>query len=125
MPTINQLCKKKRKRKKSKIKTPALRMCPQKKGICLKVFSRTPKKPNSAIRKVARVILSTHKIILIGIGGHGHKLQEHSTVLIRGGKLKDVPGIHYKAIRGKYDFLMYETFQRRNRRSKYGRKHDV
>lgn len=125
MAALTKYIWKKRPKKNKVIKSRYLEGCPQKKGICMKVYTTKPKKPNSAIRKVARVILSTHKIILIGIGGHGHKLQEHSTVLIRGGKLKDVPGIHYKAIRGKYDFLMFETFQRFNRRSKFGRKYGV
>lgn len=125
MAALTKYIWKKRPKKNKSTKSRYLEGCPQKKGICMKVYTTKPKKPNSAIRKVAKVILSTRKIILIGIGGHGHKLQEHSTVLIRGGKLKDVPGIHYKAIRGKYDFLMFETFQRRNRRSKFGRKNDV
>ncbi len=97
-----------------------LTKCPQKKGICRKVYTTKPKKPNSAIRKVAKVILSTNKAIIVAIPGQGHELQEHSVVLIRGGRTKDVPGVHYKAIRGKYDFKAMERVPRVNRRSKFG-----
>lgn len=120
MPTINQLCKKKRKRKKSKIKTPALRMCPQKKGICLKVFSRTPKKPNSAIRKLVRLRLTNNLKVTAYIPGEGHNLQEYSTVLIRGGRVKDLPGIKYHLVRGILDFSGLKS--RKTSRSKYGTK---
>ena len=120
MPTINQLCKTKRKRKKSKIKTPALRMCPQKKGICLKVFSRTPKKPNSAIRKLVRLRLTNNLKVTAYIPGEGHNLQEYSTVLIRGGRVKDLPGIKYHLVRGILDFSGLKS--RKTSRSKYGTK---
>lgn len=97
-----------------------MQSCPQKKGLCRRVYTTKPKKPNSAIRKVAKVVLSTKKSIIVGIPGHGHNLQEYSIVLIRGGKVKDVPGVHYKAIRGKYDFSNVEFIDRFNRRSKFG-----
>jgi small subunit ribosomal protein S12 len=105
MPTINQLCKKIRKKKNVLNRAPALEGCPQKKGVCLKVFTRTPKKPNSALRKVARLRISTKKKISAYIPGEGHTLQEYSTVLMRGGRVKDLPGIKYHLIRGKFDFL--------------------
>lgn len=95
-------------------------MCPQKKGVCIKIFLRTPKKPNSAQRKLVRLRLTNEKIITAYIPGEGHKLQEYSTVLIRGGRVKDLPGIKYKLIRGKLDFL--GTKGRKNARSKYGTK---
>jgi len=120
MPTINQLCKKKRKQKKKKIKTPALKMCPQKKGICLKVFSRTPKKPNSAIRKLVRLRLTNNIKITAYIPGEGHNLQEYSTVLMRGGRVKDLPGIKYHLVRGILDFSGLKS--RKTSRSKYGTK---
>jgi len=120
MPTINQLCNNIRKLKKSVNRVPALEGAPQKKGVCLKVFIRTPKKPNSAQRKVARLRISTKKKISAYIPGEGHTLQEYSTVLMRGGRVKDLPGIKYHLIRGKYDFLGLKN--RRQARSKYGTK---
>jgi small subunit ribosomal protein S12 len=120
MPTINQLCHNIRKLKKSVNRVPALEGAPQKKGVCLKVFIRTPKKPNSAQRKVARLRISTKKKISAYIPGEGHTLQEYSTVLMRGGRVKDLPGIKYHLIRGKYDFLGLKN--RRQARSKYGTK---
>lgn len=123
MPTINQLCKKTRLVKKKRNKVPALEMNPQKKGVCTKVFLRTPKKPNSALRKLAKVRLTTGKIVLVYIPGEGHNLQEYSTVLVRGGRVKDLPGIKYRLIRGKLDFLGLKT--RRTSRSKYGTKRIV
>ena len=105
MPTVNQLCKKIRKQKRKLEKSPALKKSPQKKGVCLKVFTKTPKKPNSALRKVARLRLSTKKKITAYIPGEGHTLQEYSTVLMRGGRVKDLPGVKYHLVRGKYDFL--------------------
>lgn len=120
MPTISQLSKKKRKKKLFRKKVPALESCPQKKGICIKVFTRTPKKPNSAIRKLVKVKLSTKKKIDVYVPGEGHTLQEYSTVLVRGGRVKDLPGIKYKLIRGKYDFLGLKT--RKTSRSLYGTK---
>ena len=120
MPTINQLCNNIRKLKRSINRVPALQGSPQKKGVCLKVFIRTPKKPNSAQRKVARLRISTKKKISAYIPGEGHTLQEYSTVLMRGGRVKDLPGIKYHLIRGKYDFLGLKN--RRQARSKYGTK---
>jgi len=120
MPTINQLIKCKREKKKHYILCPALKKNPQLKGICVKVTTMKPKKPNSAIRKIAKVLLSTRKKIRVYIPGQGHNLQEHSVVLVRGGKVPDLPGIHYKLIRGKYDFSFRESFQRKESRSKYG-----
>ena len=120
MPTINQLCKNIRKLKNKINRAPALEGSPQKKGVCLKVFTRTPKKPNSAIRKVARLRISTKKKITAYIPGEGHTLQEYSTVLMRGGRVKDLPGVKYHLIRGKYDFLGLKN--RRKARSKYGTK---
>ena len=95
-------------------------MCPQKKGVCVKIFLRTPKKPNSAVRKLVRLRLSNEKLVSAYIPGEGHKLQEYSTVLIRGGRVKDLPGIKYKLVRGKLDFSGLEN--RTNARSKYGTK---
>lgn len=120
MPTINQLCKRKRKSKVVASKVPALNKVPQKKGFCLKVFTRTPKKPNSAIRKLVRLRLTNGMKINAYIPGEGHNLQEYSTVLIRGGRVKDLPGIKYQLVRGKYDLLGLK--QRRTSRSKYGSK---
>jgi small subunit ribosomal protein S12 len=120
MPTVNQLCKKIRKPKKRLEKSPALEKSPQKKGVCLKVFTKTPKKPNSALRKVARLRLSTKKIVTAYIPGEGHTLQEYSTVLMRGGRVKDLPGIKYHLVRGKFDFLGLKN--RKQARSKYGTK---
>jgi len=100
--------------------TKLLRGCPQKKGVCIKLRTMSPKKPNSAIRKIVKVRLTTGRLILAYIPGQGHNLHEHSRVLVRGGKVPDLPGIHYKLIRGQYDFAWAETFERRNRRSKFG-----
>jgi len=120
MPTINQLCNNKRKKKIKQNKTPALTSCPQKKGLCIKVFTRTPKKPNSAIRKLARLRLSNNIKVNAYIPGEGHNLQDYSTVLIRGGRVKDLPGIKYHLVRGKYDFAGLKS--RKTSRSKYGAK---
>ena len=120
MPTINQLCKKRRQKKYNKKKKPALEMCPQKKGVCLKLFLRTPKKPNSALRKLVKLRLTNEKIINAYVPGEGHKLQEYSIVIIRGGRVKDLPGIKYRLIRGKLDFSGVKN--RKNGRSKYGTK---
>lgn len=122
MTTINQLCKKKRVRKKKLNRTPALKKCPHKKAICTKLVIRRPRKPNSAKRKVVKVfILSTGKYVYVYIPGEGnHSLQKFSTVLIRGGRVKDLPGIKYHLVRGKYDFLGLKN--RKTSRSKYGTK---
>jgi len=120
MPTVNQLSKKKRKKKVFRNKVPALHKYPQKKGICIKVFTRSPKKPNSAVRKLVKVKLSTKKKINVYVPGEGHSLQEYSTVLVRGGRVKDLPGIKYKLVRGKFDFLGLKT--RKTSRSLYGTK---
>lgn len=118
MPTINQLIRKSRKKKIVKICVPALKGCPQLKGVCLKVFTKTPKKPNSAIRKVARVKLSSRSVVTAYIPGEGHFLQEYSAVLVRGGRVKDLPGVKYHLIRGCFDFNGLE--KRKTSRSKYG-----
>ena len=120
MPTINQLCKNKRSTKKRRNKVPALDMSPQKKGVCTKIFLRTPKKPNSALRKLATLRLTNGKKVSAYIPGEGHNLQEYSTVLIRGGRVKDLPGIKYHLVRGKLDFSGLKT--RKTSRSKYGTK---
>lgn len=120
MPTINQLFKKKRMKKVKRSKTPALSFCPQRKGVCIKVFLRTPKKPNSALRKLARLRLTNNKKITAYIPGEGHNLQEYSTVLVRGGRVKDLPGIKYQLVRGKLDFPGLKS--RKTSRSKYGTK---
>jgi small subunit ribosomal protein S12 len=120
MATINQICKKKRKKRKKLNKTPALEKCPQKKGICTKVVLRTPKKPNSALRKLVKVRLTNKKHVYVYIPGEGHNLQEYSNVLIRGGRVKDLPGIKYHLIRGKLDFSGLKG--RKTSRSKYGTK---
>jgi len=120
MPTIQQLLKKKRPNK-IKIKTsPALDLCPQKKSICVKIYTLNPKKPNSAIRKVAKVKLSSGKVVIGYIPGEKHSLQEHAVVLIRGGKIKDLPGVRYQLIRGVFDFE--PVTNRKQSRSKYGKK---
>ena len=123
MPTINQLCKNIRKRKAPVSSAPALISNPQQRGVCLKVFTRTPKKPNSALRKVARVRLSNGQIISAYIPGEGHTLQEYSSVLVRGGRVKDLPGVKYHLIRGCYDLTGLE--KRKTSRSKYGTKLNV
>lgn len=120
MPTINQLCRFGRKRVKVKSKSPALKGCPQLRGVCTRVFTTTPKKPNSALRKVARVKLSTGIEVTAYIPGEGHNLQEHSVVLIRGGRVKDLPGVKYHIVRGALDTAGVE--KRRQSRSKYGTK---
>ena len=120
MPTIQQLVRKGRKKLKSKSKSPALDSCPQKRGVCTRVYTTTPKKPNSAMRKVARVRLSHGKEVNAYIPGEGHNLQEHSIVLIRGGRVKDLPGVRYHVIRGTLD--TQGVADRRQRRSKYGAK---
>jgi len=120
MPTINQLIRKGRKSSKKRSKSPVLESCPQKRGVCLQVKTMTPKKPNSALRKVARVRLSNGKEITAYIGGEGHNLQEHSVVLIRGGRVKDLPGVRYHVVRGSLD--TYGVESRRQGRSKYGAK---
>lgn len=119
MPSINQLLYKQSRQKKfKKNKTPALAKKPQVKGICVKVFTRSPKKPNSAIRKVAKVKLSTKKVVECYIPGIGHNLRQFSSVLVRGGRVPDLPGVKYKCIRGKYDFICVPG--RKTARSKYG-----
>lgn len=120
MPTYNQLCKNKRIKKTKWNKTPALQKCPQKKGICIKLVLKTPKKPNSALRKIAKVKLTNKKKVYSYIPGEGHNLQAYSTVLIRGGRVKDLPGIKYHLIRGKLDFSGLKD--RKTSRSKYGTK---
>jgi small subunit ribosomal protein S12 len=120
MPTINQLVRKGRKRVKKKAKTPALRGAPQKRGVCTRVYTSTPKKPNSALRKVARVRLTTGIEVTAYIPGIGHNLQEHSVVLVRGGRVKDLPGVRYHIVRGTLDTLGVED--RKQSRSKYGAK---
>jgi small subunit ribosomal protein S12 len=120
MPTINQLVKKGREKAKRKVKTPALQASPQKRGVCVRVYTSTPKKPNSALRKVARVRLTNGIEVTSYIPGVGHNLQEHSVVLIRGGRVKDLPGVRYHIIRGTMDTSGVDD--RRQGRSKYGAK---
>jgi small subunit ribosomal protein S12 len=120
MPTYNQLCTNKRRGKKKLNKTPALEGCPQKKGICTKFVLKTPKKPNSALRKIVKIKLTNKKRIYAYIPGEGHNLLEYSTVLMRGGRVKDLPGLKYHLIRGKLDFLGIKG--RKTSRSKYGTK---
>ncbi len=120
MPTINQLIRKGRQKVRKKCKTPAMKECPQKRGVCLQVKTQTPKKPNSALRKIARVRLSNSMEVTAYIPGMGHNLQEHSIVLIRGGRVKDLPGVRYHIIRGTLDAMGVE--KRRQGRSKYGAK---
>ncbi len=119
-PTINQLVRHGREKKKWKSKSPALDSCPQKRGVCIRVYTTTPKKPNSALRKVAKVRLSNGKEIIAYIPGIGHNLQEHSVVLVRGGRVRDLPGVKYHIIRGVLDAAGVEG--RRKSRSKYGTK---
>lgn len=118
MPTINQLVRKGRKKVLSKSNTPALKSCPQKRGVCVRVYTSTPKKPNSALRKVARVRLTNGIEVTAYIPGEGHNLQEHSIVLIRGGRVKDLPGVRYHIIRGTLDTT--GVADRKKGRSKYG-----
>ena len=120
MPTINQLIRKGRKKIREKTDSPALQGCPQKRGVCVRVYTTTPKKPNSALRKVARVRLTNGYEVTAYIGGEGHNLQEHSIVLIRGGRVKDLPGVRYHIIRGTLDASGVDS--RRQGRSKYGAK---
>ncbi|MDF1813204.1 MAG: 30S ribosomal protein S12 [Verrucomicrobiales bacterium] len=120
MPTINQLVRKGRKNKPFKSKSPALDSCPQRRGVCLQVYTRTPKKPNSALRKVAKVRLTNGQEVIAYIGGEGHNLQEHSIVLVRGGRVKDLPGVRYHVVRGALDTLGVDG--RKQSRSKYGAK---
>ena len=120
MPTINQLVRKSRKRKPARNKVPALQSCPQKRGVCTQVKTVTPKKPNSAMRKVARVRLTNGYEAYAYIGGEGHNLQEHSVVLIRGGRVKDLPGVRYHVFRGTLDTQGVKD--RKQRRSLYGAK---
>ncbi|PIR32113.1 MAG: 30S ribosomal protein S12 [Alphaproteobacteria bacterium CG11_big_fil_rev_8_21_14_0_20_44_7] len=120
MPTINQLVRKSRKRKPARNKVPALQSCPQKRGVCTQVKTVTPKKPNSAMRKVARVRLTNGYEAYAYIGGEGHNLQEHSVVLIRGGRVKDLPGVRYHVLRGTLDTQGVKD--RKQRRSLYGAK---
>ena len=120
MSRLMQSIKNNYKGNKTKSKSPALKISPQKKGVCLKVYTRTPKKPNSAIRKIARVRLTNGLDIIAYIPGEGHNLQEHSVVLVRGGRVKDLPGVRYHLIRGVYD--LQGIISRRKGRSKYGTK---
>ncbi|HIE10771.1 MAG TPA: 30S ribosomal protein S12 [Kiritimatiellae bacterium] len=120
MPTINQLARKGRRRVARRSKSPALRSCPQRRGVCLVVKTQTPKKPNSALRKVARVRLTNGEEVTAYIPGEGHNLQEHSMVLVRGGRVKDLPGVRYHIVRGALDCLGVEG--RARGRSKYGAK---
>ncbi len=120
MPTIQQLVRKGRRKITEKSKSPALDSCPQRRGVCVRVYTTTPKKPNSAMRKVARVRLTNGKEVNAYIPGEGHNLQEHSIVLIRGGRVKDLPGVRYHLVRGALDSTGVEG--RKQRRSKYGTK---
>ena len=120
MPTINQLVRKGREQPKEKNKAPALEGCPQKRGVCTRVYTTTPKKPNSALRKVARVRLTNGYEVTAYIPGEGHNLQEHSIVLVRGGRVKDLPGVRYHVVRGTLDASGVQD--RRQGRSKYGTK---
>lgn len=120
MPTVNQLVRKGRSAKVMKTNVPALEACPQKRGVCTRVYTTTPKKPNSALRKVARVRLTNGFEVTSYIGGEGHNLQEHSVVLIRGGRVKDLPGVRYHTVRGSLDTAGVNN--RKQGRSKYGTK---
>ena len=120
MSTVNQLVKKSRKIRPIKNAVPALNRCPQKRGVCVRVYTTTPRKPNSAMRKVARVRLTNGMEVTSYIGGEGHNLQEHSVVLIRGGRVKDLPGVRYHVVRGSLDTIGVEG--RKQGRSKYGSK---
>ncbi len=120
MPTLNQLVRKGREKIKKKTKATALKSCPQKRGVCVRVYTTTPKKPNSALRKVARVRLTNGFEVTSYIPGEGHNLQEHSVVMIRGGRVKDLPGVRYHVIRGTLDSVGVQD--RRQGRSKYGTK---
>ncbi len=120
MPTINQLIRKPRKKVESNSKVPALEASPQKRGVCTRVYTTTPKKPNSALRKVAKVRLTNGYEVISYIGGEGHNLQEHSVVLLRGGRVKDLPGVRYHMVRGSLDTAGVKD--RKQSRSKYGAK---
>ena len=120
MPTINQLVRKSRDKISKRNKVPALKSCPQKRGVCLRVYTTTPKKPNSALRKVARVKLTNGQEVTAYIPGEGHNLQEHSVVMIRGGRVKDLPGVRYHILRGNLD--TQGVANRKKRRSLYGTK---
>ena len=120
MPTINQLVRNRRKKVTKRTNTPALQSCPQRRGVCVRVYTTTPKKPNSALRKVARVRLTNGIEVTSYIPGIGHNLQEHSVVLIRGGRVKDLPGVRYHIVRGTLDTL--GVSDRKQSRSKYGAK---
>jgi small subunit ribosomal protein S12 len=120
MPTINQLIRKPRKKVETKSKVPALESSPQKRGVCTRVYTTTPKKPNSALRKVAKVRLTNGYEVISYIGGEGHNLQEHSVVLLRGGRVKDLPGVRYHMVRGSLDTAGVKD--RKQSRSKYGAK---
>ena len=120
MATVNQLIKKPRKSKKAKSDVPALNGSPQKRGVCTRVYTTTPKKPNSALRKVCKVRLTSGYEVIYYIGGEGHNLQEHSVVLLRGGRVKDLPGVRYHTVRGTLDTTGVDD--RKQRRSKYGSK---
>ncbi len=120
MPTINQLIKSGREKKVKKSKARALDNCPQRRGVCIQVTTRTPKKPNSAMRKIARVRLTNGEEVTAYIGGEGHNLQEHSVVLVKGGRVRDLPGVRYHIVRGTLDSLGVD--KRRQGRSKYGAK---
>ncbi len=120
MPTINQLVRKGRVAEKMKSKVPALEACPQKRGVCTRVYTTTPKKPNSALRKVCKVRLTNGFEVISYIGGEGHNLQEHSVVLLRGGRVKDLPGVRYHCVRGSLDLAGVKN--RKQSRSKYGAK---
>jgi small subunit ribosomal protein S12 len=120
MPTINQLVRSRRKKKKTYSKAPVLDQCPQKRGVCLQVRTMTPKKPNSALRKITRVRLSNGKEVTVYIPGEGHSLQEHSIVLVRGGRVRDLPGVRYQVVRGALDTTGVD--KRKRSRSRYGAK---
>lgn len=120
MPTINQLVRQGREKKVKKSKSRALQSCPQRRGVCIQVTTRTPKKPNSALRKIARVRLTNGQEVTAYIGGEGHNLQEHSVVLVKGGRVRDLPGVRYHVVRGALDSLGVEN--RKQGRSKYGAK---
>ncbi|MCR4412497.1 MAG: 30S ribosomal protein S12 [Thermoguttaceae bacterium] len=123
MPTFNQLVRKKRRPQHRSTKAPVLDRCPQKRGVCLQVKTMTPKKPNSALRKITRVRLSNGKEVTVYIPGEGHNLQEHSIVLVRGGRIRDLPGVRYQVVRGTLDALGVEG--RQQSRSRYGAKKGV
>jgi small subunit ribosomal protein S12 len=130
MPTLNQLKRDRlgscRRRKKHFLRSRLLNKCPQRKVVCLRVYITKPKKPNSSNRKIAKIFIEYRRLkpknALVAIPGQGHTLQKHSQVLLRGGRVRDLPGVHYKMIRGKYDFTSVESFIRTQRRSKYGLK---